>query len=219
MQIRIVESLSLLMMFAAELINDVRRRRKSPAPLLGVKNKMKKSFTNNNKHDMLNLQNEKSPNKEAKIMELAMTVAYPIFRRLTQSAFRLCLCFFFISILIINLYANDISQKERDIFATIFNNASYEIVIIYCYDGTLFGYTNEQEGSVSFRISQLKDKLEKRGKKIDNIKIIIHNHLPNRVLCNHFSPSDRKQLQLLKNKGFKGLYALWVDGEITQTIK
>lgn len=123
------------------------------------------------------------------------------------------------SILFINLYADVLSQKERDFFAVFFDGASHEIVIIRCYDSTAFIYTEEQEGSVFLRISWLKRKLEKYKKKMSDIKIIIHNHLPHRSLCRRFSPADRKQLQLLRNQGFTGLYALWVDGEIVQIIK
>lgn len=129
------------------------------------------------------------------------------------------LIFLFSSILFINLYADVLSQKERDFFVVFFDGVSHETVIIRCYDGTLFGYTEEQEGSVFLRISWLKEKLRKQKKTMADIKIIIHNHLPHRPLCTQFSPADRKQLQLLRNQGFDGMYALWADGKIAQIIK
>lgn len=109
-----------------------------------------------------------------------------------------------------------ISQKERDIFASIFDGATYETVIIYCHDATMFVYTEEAEGSVFLKLSWLRRKLKTYKKTMRDIHIIIHNHLPHRPLCRHFSPADRRMLQLLRNKGFRGLYALWVDGDITQ---
>lgn len=121
--------------------------------------------------------------------------------------------------LLLNVHTDGISQEDQDIFGAVFVGAPYEVVMIYCYDGLLFVYTEEQEGGVYLRLSWLRDKLKKHGKDMDDIKIIIHNHLLNRPLCKHFSPGDRRQLQLLRNKGFKGLYALWVGDRITQVIE
>ena len=123
----------------------------------------------------------------------------------------------FISILFASLYA-EITQNQKDMLANVFA-VNYEVVIIICYDGTVFGYTDQQAGGVFLRLSWLRNKLQSLDKTMDDIEIIVHNHSPNKPLCRQFSPSDRKQFQILKNKGFSGLYALWVNGEIVQTIQ
>lgn len=117
---------------------------------------------------------------------------------------------------LIVLYAGSTDQPERDLFSSFFKNLPYETVLIYCYDGTTFGYTEEQAGTVYLRISWLKDKLEERGKTMKDIKVIVHNHPSS---SRNFSPADRKQYQILKQRGFNGSYLLWVNGEIVQEIK
>ncbi len=84
----------------------------------------------------------------------------------------------------------------------------FEIMYIVFYNGDMYGFTTHDANKVTVSINYIKDLLNKDGKKIKNIAIIIHNHfaLP------FFSERDIKTFYYLKRHGFEGAFLIYVQG-------
>lgn len=83
----------------------------------------------------------------------------------------------------------------------------YEIAYIIMNDWITFTYSNQDENKVYITIGKLEKQLQtpERKYKIEDIAIIIHNHLKD---CK-FSPRDYKQHRRFKKHGFKGLFLFY----------
>ena len=82
-----------------------------------------------------------------------------------------------------------------------------EIVYVIMDDWTTFTFSDQDENKIDFVIGTLEKQLrtQERNYKIEDIAIIIHNHLKD---C-RFSPKDYIQYRRLKKYGFQGLFLLY----------
>jgi len=82
-----------------------------------------------------------------------------------------------------------------------------ETLYIIMEDRVAFKYSNQNEIEVRMTLGKLEKQLRtsKRNYKIENIVVIIHNHLKG---CT-FSPTDHKLHWRLKKYGFRGRFLLY----------
>lgn len=81
----------------------------------------------------------------------------------------------------------------------------FEIAYVIMKDRITFTYTSGLENEVYISIGKLEKKLKKMGYKIEDIVVVIHNHLTDYK----FSPRDYKMYRRLKKYGFKGHFLLY----------
>ena len=92
----------------------------------------------------------------------------------------------------------------NDYWQRLFSKAG-ETVYIIMKDYTIFPHTNHYENIIYMSIGRLEKALKKKGYKIKDIAVIIHNHLKD----SRFSDLDRKQYRRLKKYGFNGLFLFY----------
>ena len=80
-----------------------------------------------------------------------------------------------------------------------------EMAYIIMEDWTTFTYTSHLENEVYISIGRLEERLRKIGYKIEDIAVVIHNHLTDY----QFSPRDYKMYRRLKKRRFQGLFLLY----------
>ena len=85
-----------------------------------------------------------------------------------------------------------------------------ENLYLLTYDLTLYKISSEQNRYVDFEMDGLKKSLKKRGHKISDIMIIIHNHPP--TAPRNFSKADIRTWREFKSEGFTGNFYLYISG-------
>ena len=98
-------------------------------------------------------------------------------------------------------------EKKRQVYRSWqdFFPDSVERIYIIMKDYTIFPYTSHYEDMIYIEIGRLEKALKKKGYKIKDIAIIIHNHLDD----SRFSILDHKQYRKLKKYGFDGRFLLY----------
>ena len=81
-----------------------------------------------------------------------------------------------------------------------------ERVCVFMKKGTtVFRFTSHYEMMVHLNVGSMEKELKEYDYKIENIKVVIHNHF---TKCK-FSDSDETQYRRLKKRGFNGLFLLY----------
>lgn len=80
-----------------------------------------------------------------------------------------------------------------------------ETVYIIMKDYTIFPHSSYYEDVVYMEIGRLEKAIKKKGYKIEDIAVVIHNHLDD----SRFSILDRKQYRRFKKYGFNGFFLLY----------
>jgi len=80
-----------------------------------------------------------------------------------------------------------------------------EKVCIIMKDYMIFPHTSHYEDVIYMEIGRLEKALKKKGYKMGDIAVVIHNHLDD----SRFSNLDYKQYRRLKRYGFNGLFLLY----------
>ena len=113
-------------------------------------------------------------------------------------------CILFISLM---LYPNNSSVywAEGDIFAGYFTEPC-EISYVVFWDGYILKFTSYEDWRVNLSYYQFKEIVEEKGRKIEDIAIKIHNHLPGGSY--RFSPGDLSFMRDMRRDGFEGSYCL-----------
>jgi len=109
--------------------------------------------------------------------------------------------------LVMPLFAAEKEDSINDYWQSLFSEP-VETVYIIMKDYTIFPHTSHYEDIVYMEIGRLEKMLKKVKDKnygIEDIAIVIHNHLDD----SRFSILDRKQYRRLKKYGFKGLFLLY----------
>ena len=96
-------------------------------------------------------------------------------------------------------------MMRGNIFSQAFTEP-VEVVIFIADNGNFYRFTNYMSDSVSLVMEEFEYILEKDGLTIENLIIVIHNHL---IPPFKFSQKDKKFYSFLVSKGFKGLFLLW----------
>lgn len=111
-----------------------------------------------------------------------------------------------IYLLILSPVLSTEKKKQGNPWQSLFTEPS-ETAYIIMDDWVTFTFSNQDENQVFLTIGKLEKQLQtpKRKYKIEDIAIIIHNHLKD---CK-FSPTDYKQHRRLKKYGFRGLFLLY----------
>lgn len=109
-----------------------------------------------------------------------------------------------ICLLVLNsAFSTEKEDSINDYWQSLFAEP-FETAYIFLKDNTFFPWTN-REGVIYMEVGKLEEMLEKNGYKIEDITVIIHNHLKDRT----FSPRDHKQYRRLKKHGFRGMFLLY----------
>lgn len=80
-----------------------------------------------------------------------------------------------------------------------------EIIYVIMKDERIFRHTDHDGIQVGMDAGRLEKELKKEGYEIEDIAIVIHNHLK---VC-RFSSDDHKRYRRLKKYGFKGLFLVY----------
>jgi len=114
----------------------------------------------------------------------------------------------YILILLFLLIFSFTFSKQKEIKTDVFNDyftEPNEILYFIMEDYKIFCYTDSLKNKISVSLFKLEKFLKKEGYEIENIAVIIHNHL----LDCKFSKTDKKTYQRFKKYGFKGMYLLY----------
>lgn len=113
-------------------------------------------------------------------------------------------CILFLSLM---LYPSNPSTywAEGNIFNGYFTEP-VEISYVVFWDGYILKFTSYEGWRVDLLYYYFKEIVEKRGRKIEDIAIKIHNHLPGGGYL--FSPGDLKFMRAMRADGFEGSYCL-----------
>lgn len=101
--------------------------------------------------------------------------------------------------------ALSMKQKERSNPWQKFFTEPIESVYIVMKDGMIFKHTSRDKIKVHLNIGMLERWLRKKKYSINDIAVVIHNHLK---YCS-FSPNDHKQYMRLKEHRFTGQFLLY----------
>lgn len=117
---------------------------------------------------------------------------------------RIAGCILFLSLV---LYPSNpsVHLAEGSIFNGLFTEPC-EVSYVIFYDGYILKFTSYEEMRVDMLYATLKVIVEKRGRKIKDIAIKIHNHLPGGGY--NFSDGDLRFMRAMRQDGFKGSYCL-----------
>jgi len=107
-------------------------------------------------------------------------------------------------LLLIPLPGTEKEDVINDYWQSLFGD-SIETLYIIMKDYTIFPYTSHYEDMIYMEIGRLEKALKKKGYKIKDIAIIIHNHLDDF----RFSFLDHKQYRRFKKYGFSGSFLLY----------
>lgn len=102
-----------------------------------------------------------------------------------------------------SVFSTEKKDSINDYWQSLFTEP-FETAYIFLKDYTFFPWTSREE-VIYIEVGKLEEMLEKNGYKIEDIAVIIHNHLMD---CT-FSPQDHKQYRRLKKHGFKGMFLLY----------
>ena len=98
---------------------------------------------------------------------------------------------------------------EGDIFEGHFREPC-EVSYVVFWDGYILKFTSYEGWRVDLPYYQFKEALETKGRKIEDIAIKIHNHLPGGGY--RFSPQDLSFMMAMREDGFEGSYCLKPPG-------
>ena len=117
-------------------------------------------------------------------------------------------CILFISLV---LYPNNlpIHYSEGNIFMGLFKEPC-EISYAIFYDGYIFKFTSYENHRVDLSYYQFKKILNKKERKVEDIAIKIHNHLPGGSY--NFSDGDFRFMRAMREDGFEGSYCILTPG-------
>ena len=102
------------------------------------------------------------------------------------------------------LFAAEKEDSINDYWQRLFSEPVEKVCIIM-KDYTIFPHTSHYEDVIYMEIGRLEKALKKKGYKIEDIIIVIHNHL---TVC-RFSDDDYKLYRRLKKYGFDGLFLVY----------
>lgn len=97
-------------------------------------------------------------------------------------------------------------KNGNNIFKECFKEI-VETIIFVLWDGTVWGITTYNEGSVEVSYEVTRELLKNAGVEISDIAIVIHNHFARPT----FSPRDLRTLECLKRDGFNGSFCLYIQ--------
>ena len=117
-------------------------------------------------------------------------------------------CILFLSLM---LYPNNslIHYSEGNIFTGFFTEP-VEISYAVFYDGHIFKFTSYEDYRIDLIYGEFKALLNKKGRKVKDIAIKIHNHLPGGSW--NFSDGDLKFMRAMREDGFEGGYCILTPG-------
>lgn len=117
---------------------------------------------------------------------------------------RIFSCVLFLSLM---LYPSNspVHWSEGSIFTGVFTEPC-EISYVVFWDGHVFKFTSYESWRVDMLYIHFKEALEARGRKIEDIAIKIHNHLPGGSYV--LSGGDKKFMRAMRLDGFEGSYCL-----------
>lgn len=79
-------------------------------------------------------------------------------------------------------------------------------MIFYLYpNGAIVGFSTYEYDRISGDINQQLEAMEKKGLKLSDVMIIVHNHFT----PGSFSTPDRASITTMKKKGFRGIYGIY----------
>lgn len=111
------------------------------------------------------------------------------------------------------LVAKAYKVDEGNLFRLLFKEP-VEICYIMLKNGTIFKITQYFENKVYINIEQMRKELKEYDCDIKDIVIIIHNHLD----LSRISEQDKKIYRYLRQEGFKGVFAIFLQGADTVLI-
>jgi len=113
-------------------------------------------------------------------------------------------CILFLSLM---LYPNNPSVywAEGDIFKDHFTEPCETSYVVF-WDGYILKLTSYEGERIDLFYYQFKEFIEERERKIKDIAIKIHNHLPGGSYT--LSPGDLKFMRSMRHDGFEGSYCL-----------
>ena len=94
--------------------------------------------------------------------------------------------------------------SHHNLFETSFTQP-YEIIFFVFSDGDVYGFTTKHESCVLVSGSHLIKYMKDEGKGIEDLVIVIHNHLTSPI----FSAADKRFCVMLRQLGYDGAFLLY----------
>lgn len=107
--------------------------------------------------------------------------------------------------LIINAQVNIAYVTSGNIFNKSFTEP-FEILYLVLYNGDWYGISTHDENKIAVDAHYIKRFLEKRGKKLEDVAIMAHNHFA----APRLSDGNSLFMKKLRGLGFKGSYCIYV---------